>query len=157
MAIDATARESNLKDSVKKYFVDNIERAEGIPVTFDKSLSTPKIQGTEVEKWVSIIFGEIDLDSISSFSVTLFCCTKKDSEGFKLAQVRDRVMGYLLDSTQTDGMARIPLYRSSATEAWALIGGMVIQLDGPESAVMEADDDSKIKTITIQIRWGTQC
>lgn len=157
MALDPTAREANVKDSVKKYFVDNINKIEGLELTFDRTLSTPKIQGTEVEKWVTVMFGPFELGTLSSLMLTIFCCTRKDAEGFKIAQVRDRVMGYLVDTTQTDGKARIPLYRSSASEAWQLLGSMVVQIDGAESRIMDADDDTKIKTIPIILKWGTIC
>jgi hypothetical protein len=156
MALDATAREANVKDSVKKFLVDNIYTKEGLQLTFDKNLSTPKIQGTEVEKWVTVTFGQMDLGTLSSLMLTIFCCTRKDSEGFKNAQVRDRVLGYFLDTSQTDCMARIPLYRSSASEAWVQIGAMVVQIDS-ESRLMDADDDTKVKTISIRLRWASVC
>ena len=156
MALDSTAREANVRDSIKKYFVDNIHTIEKIQVTFDKSLTTPKIQGTEVDRWITVVFGEMELDTFSSFSLEIFCCTKKDAEGFKLAQLRDKIMGYLIDTTQTDCMARIPLYRSSASEAWVLLGAMVVQID-LESPITEAEDGTKFKSIAIRLRWGAVC
>ena len=154
--LDPTVRESNLRDSIKKYFVDNLYTTEGVELLFDKLLSTPKVQGNEIDKWYAIMIGPIDLGTLSEISIDVFCCTKKDSEGFKLAQLRDKVMNYLIDTTQTDGMARITLYKSSATEAWTNIGTMLVQIDS-ESAQMEAEDNTKFKTITVRLRWGSKC
>ena len=66
MTIDATAREANVRDSIKKYFVDNLYSKEGIQLTFDKTLSTPTIQGTAVDRWVTVVFGEMNLDALST-------------------------------------------------------------------------------------------
>jgi len=155
MSLDATAREANLRDSIKRYFVDNLVTAEGVQVSFDRGLSTPKVQGTDVDRWVAISLGTIEMGTMSSAIVTIYCCSKMDSEGFKLAQLRDKVMGYLVDPNATDGYARITLYRSHPTEAWTNIGGMVVIIE-TESPVMEAEDNSKIKAITITLRWSSK-
>lgn len=153
--LDSTARESNFRDSIKKYFVDNLYRTEGVELLFDRVLSTPKVQGNEVDKWFAIMFGELDLGVMSTGTLEIFCCTKKDGEGFKLAQLRDKVMKYLIDTDQTDGMARITLYKSSATEAWTNIGTMLVQVDS-ESRQMEAEDGTKFKSIAVRLRWATK-
>ncbi len=118
MALDPTARESNIIDSLKRFFVDNLYTAEGIEVTFDVSLSVPTLQGTEVDRWYAIGWGSLALETLSSFPVNIFCCTRRDTEGFKLAQLRDTAYGYLIDVDQTDGMKRITFYRSRAAGAW---------------------------------------
>jgi hypothetical protein len=153
VALDPTAREANIKDSIKKFFVDNIYTAEGVELLFDKSLTTPKVQGREVDRWVAVAVGGIEPDTLSTCSVTIFCCSKMDSEGFKLSQLRDKVMGYLVDSAQPDGAKRIPFYRSHATEAWTSLGNMLVIVDS-ESPAFEADDGTKFKTIEIRLRWG---
>lgn len=157
MSLDPTAREANVRDSVKKYFVDNLARTENIPLTFDRGLSSPQIQGDaeSVDKWVSVNFGYLDPDSLSSMLLTIYCCTRFDAEGFRLAQLRDKVMGYLTDSTQTDGMRRITFYRSYEVGAWDVIGGLLVQLD-PESEQFEADDGTKYKMLNARLRWGSK-
>ena len=156
MGIDPTIREANIRDSLKKFFVDSLAINEGIQITFDKWLSTPKVQGAEVDKWVSILVGSIDLGTLSTIDVTIFCCTKMDSEGFKLAQLRDKVINYLIDTDMTDGMKRVILYRSSATEVWTNIGTMVVQIDS-ESPQTETNDGTKFKTIVCRFYWGAKC
>ena len=155
--LDPTARESNFRDSVKKFFVDNLYKTEGVELSFDKTLSTPKVQGVEIEKWYMILFGSFNPNVFGDAEITIFCCAKKDSEGFKVAQLRDKVMKYLVDTDQTDCAKRVVLYRSSATEVWTSIGTMIIEIsDNAESSQMEAEDGTKFKTISVRFRWSAK-
>lgn len=151
MALDPSARESNLRDSIKKYFVDNIETTEGVPVTFDKALSTPNIQGKEVEKWISISFGPVLLDTMSDIIIEIYCCTRRDNEGYKLSQLRDKVMGYLVDDTMADGKARIDFYQSSYSSAWTSLGKLLVWEILP-SGDMVASDETKFKVLTVVLK-----
>ena len=154
--LDNSAKESNIRDSLKKYFVDNLYKTEGIQLTFDKYLTTPNVQGKAVDKWVSINFGDMFMSELSTHILEIYCCTRKDGEGFKLAQLRDKVYSYLTDNTQTDGMAGISMYRSRATGAWTLLsGGMLVQ-DVMESRQFEADDGTKFKILTTRIRFSSK-
>jgi hypothetical protein len=153
MALDATAREANVRDSIKKYLYDNLKTVEGLPITFDRTLTSPVVQGNAVDRWVAVALGEMTPDVLASYDFTIFCCTKNDSEGFKLAQMRDKVVGYLVDDTKTDTMARITLYRSHPTEAWTQVGVMVVG-EFSEVNLPDADDGTKVKSIDVRLRWG---
>ena len=156
MALDPTAREANFRDSVKKYFVDNLETTENISLTFDKALSSPDIQGKAVHKWVTVLFDNIQLGTMSEISLRIFCCTRQDNEGFKLAQLRDTVMGYLTnDGSVGDGQVRIPFYRSYANQAWVLLGSLLV-IDVFESAQLEAPDETKYKILTIRLKTASK-
>jgi len=156
MTLDPTARLANVKDSLKKYFVDSLYTGEGIALTFDKALSTPKVQGIEVNRWVTVKFGPIDLEAMSTLILPIFCCTKQDPEGFRLAQLRDTVMGYLSDTDMTDGMKRIPFYRSRASGNWTqLDGGFVIQ-EVKEGEELEAPDETKYRILTAKLRFASK-
>jgi len=161
MALNPTAREANVIDSIKKYFVDNIYTTEGIAVTFDDSLSQPKVQGSpsEVDRWVGIETGDLELDTLSEFFLEIYVCTRKDNEGFRNAQLRDTIMGYLVDSegTYTDGMMRIPFYRSVAGgfSNWTLLGNLLIQ-DVIESGRMKTPDETKFKVLTVRLRFASK-
>ena len=154
MALDPTARETNVRDSLKKFFVDSIYTTEGIALTFDKALSTPRVQGIEVEKWVAVIFGEMDVDHVAEHIINCYCCTRKDAEGFKLAQLRDKVMGYLTDPTSSDGMRRIPLYKSNVFP-WVQIGGLVVY-NMQESGQLYASDETKYKVLPFRLLWAAK-
>ncbi len=156
MALDDTAKESNIRDSVKKFWVDSLYTALGVQITFDKYLSTPNVQGHAVDKWVSINFGDLSLSEMSIHDLQIICCTRSDGEGFKLAQLRDKVYSLLTDNTQTDGMARFPFYRSRATGAWTqLAGGFIVQ-EVMESRQFEADDGTKYKVLTVRLRFSSK-
>ena len=55
MALDPTAREANIWDSIKRYFLDNLS----YELTFDRALSSPAIRGTTVDRWVSFALDDI--------------------------------------------------------------------------------------------------
>ena len=155
MALDNTAKESNIRDSLKKYWVDSLYTTEGVQVTFDRYLSTPDVRSKSVDRWVSINFGGMELSELSSHMLNIYCCTRSDGEGFKLAQLRDKVFKYLTDNTQTDGMARITFYRSRADGNWTGIGHFVVQ-DVIESQQFEADDGTKYKILTARLRFSSK-
>lgn len=155
MALDATSRESNVKDSLKKFFVDNLFTTEGIHLTFDRSLTPPVVQGHEVEKWISIWFGAVDTtSSMAEMTFDVYCCTRKDKEGYKLSQLRDKVHGYLEDSAMEDNTKRIDFYRSR-DGAWTLIGKLLVvrKTDGRDFI---APDETKVKQITVMVKWGAK-
>ena len=156
MALHATARESNVIDSIKKYFIDNIEVIDGYAVTFDKALSSPKLQGRAVDRWISVAIGSLSLSSISTIHFDVFCCTRRDNEGFRLAQVRDTVMGRLTnDGSPGDGKVSIPFYQSHPTDPWVLLGGMLV-IDVTESNRMEAPDETKYKILTVLLKFASK-
>lgn len=155
MSLDATAREANFKDSWKKYLSDSLETAEDIALMFDKTLSVPNLRGIAVDRWVSVVFGAIDRGTLSSGMLDIYCCTRKDEEGFRLAQLADTVMGYLTDSSSTDGMKKIVFYRSRAQGSWENIGGIAIQ-EIIESGEMDGPDGTKFKILSVISRFASK-
>ena len=157
MALDPTARESNVKDSIKKFFIETFETGYSIPLLFDVGLATPNLQNMTVRRWMTISVGISALDNMSEAELRLFLCTRTDPEGFVLAQLRDTVMGELTNTTETDGLKRISLYRSKEVGAWDLIGSLLVMqpiFESPRSIV--APDETKYKTLTCRLRWGTK-
>jgi len=156
MALDPTARKANIKDSIKKYFVDNLVTTEDKEVMFDKGLSEPDLTDKSVDRWVSINFGSIAMSALSDLYLNIFICSRADAEGFKNAQLRDTVMGYLVDTDKTDGMARIPLYQSSATQAWTLLAGGFLVQETTEGDEFDIDDQTKAVQLTVRLRWAAK-
>ena len=160
MPLDATAREANVLDSIKKFFIDNIYEISSIPVLFDIGLNSPNIRtgssATKVEKWVSVNIGTFIPEHISDLNIRLYLCSRNDKEGFKLAQLRDTVLGYLKDSTADDGMRRIPLYRSHVDASkWQKVGGMLVYVDIISGNLL-LEDVTKYKVIECTLRWGAK-
>jgi len=154
-SLDDSAKESNIRDSIKRFFIDNTYKIDGIHLTFDKYISTPNVQGKAVDRWVSINFGAMSLSEMSTHILEIYCCTRKDGEGFKLTQLRDKVFARLTDNTMTDGMAAFTFYRSRATGAWTPIGSIIIQ-DIMESGQFEAEDGTKFKILTTRLRFSSK-
>jgi len=155
MALDATSRLANFRDSIKKFFVDNLKTTNGIPLTFDKGLSQPDIKNRSTKRWVAIHWGQVNFDTMSEGQIDVICCTRQDNEGFSLAQLHDTVMGYLTDSSGTDGARRITFYQSSRDEAWTDKGGIIIQ-DIIASSQMEAPDETKFIVLTCILRFASK-
>lgn len=157
MALDPTARESNIRDSIKKYFVDSLEGNGHLStntVMFDKGLSIPNLRNKTLDRWVSVNFAPLEIaNGMARQDLAIFCATRDDNEGFKLAQLRDTVVGYLTDSTVSDGMARVPLYRSRATGSWTLLGYMLAKVE-LESGQFVDEDETKYKQISVSLHWG---
>ena len=155
MALDPTAREANYRDSMKKYIVDNIKVTEQINLSFDKTINAPVLTSKNLRRWVVVNFGTLHRDHLSSAILDVYCCTRQDNEGFRLAQLTDIVVGYLTDNTG-DGMKRITLYRSyPPPTAWDVIGGIVVQ-DIHESSKLLAEDETKYKLLTVLLRFASK-
>jgi hypothetical protein len=152
MALDATAREANVWDSIKKFFVDNMTAH---PVTFDKSLSAPEISGRTIDRWYSISMGPVEMGDMSDVVLDIFICSRQDNEWYKNAQMKDTMFELLTDPDQTDSTKRIPFYQSHPTNPWTLIGGILIT-EIIESPRMEAADETKYKILHCRLRTASK-
>jgi len=154
MSLDPTVRRANFKDSVKRFFC-SVYSGE---MTFDKSLSSPDLLNDKtVDRWINIDIGEIDRGYMSTVPLEIYCASRKDPEGFKLAQLTDTIMGHLSDTTQTDGMKRIPFYRSvpSGPDAWVLLGSFVVH-DVIESKELYAPDNTKYIILFVTLKTASK-
>ena len=155
MTLDPTARRANFKDSLKKFFVEELETGKGVELMFDKSLSTPDLINKDVNRWVNVDLGDIDRSYMSQIHIDIYCCTRKDPEGFRLAQLTDTVMELLTDATTTDSMKRISFYRSHPTDAWTLLGAFVVS-EIIESREMESVDETKYIIMSCLLRTASK-
>lgn len=153
--LDPTARKANVKDSLKKYFVDGLYTTKGIVVSFDVSLSVPKLQGTEVDRWVMVEIGPMLPGSLSQVDVRFYCCTRQDNEGFKLAQVRDHLLDLLIDTDVSDSRRRVPFYRSYENQAWELLGALVPTRIS-EGGEGKTADLTKFCIVNVTFKWGAK-
>ena len=158
MVLDPTAREANIRDSLKRYFVEKLQTAEGIPITFDRGLTAPTIQGTAAEYWVSIMIGPLQRDTLSSLFIDLFCCSRQDNEGFALARLCDTVMGYLnADDTANEvPPKRIPFYQSYPDKDWDLIGALLVVEIKETTVSPPLADDTKARQLSTTIRFASK-
>jgi len=140
-----------MQKSFKKYLVDNLNRIEGIRVSFDKDITPPTKQGVPYDEWVSVNFGETFPSNLTRQRIQLALCTRKDKEADALAQMRDIVVGYLTDAV--NGYRRVPLYEVST---WTVIGAMLVIIEDMESGIKEATDGTKFKLINLTLKWGSK-
>jgi hypothetical protein len=156
MALDATARETNFRDSMRKYLVDNLYTVEGYPVYFRQSFTTVVVSSSSsIEKWIVATFGNIYLDVMTRGTMELRPCTRNDTSRFKLAQMTDKIVGYLTPSSG-DGITRIPFYQSAEQAVdWVEIGGIVVE-DIYTSLDMVAEDETNFKVINVALRFASK-
>lgn len=154
MTLNPLSRESNVKASIKKYFVDAL----GSSVTFDTSLKAPDLrkQGPDaVKQWYNVDFGELGREALAIYYFEVYCMSRQDPEGVLLGQMADTLVDLLVDNTNQDGTRRIPLYDASLTP-WQVIGAMMVQdvWDAPTTDIVE--DETKLKIFSVRLRWGAQ-
>lgn len=147
--------ETNVRGSLKKFFVDAIGDAN---ITFDRTLASPdtrELGEDAVDWWINVSFGEMGRNDLADFSIDLYVCTRQDSEGVLLSEKTDLVFSLLLDSTKTDGMKRVPFYDVS-TDPWTELTAMVVQYiyDSPVFDITIPEDETKVKMLTVLFRWG---
>ncbi len=92
MALEPTARESNFRDSIKKYFVGSLVDIEKLDLSFDKTLSDPYLGGVVAKKWVMINWGYFLRGTLSEAMIEIKPCVRQDNEGFQLAQLGDKII-----------------------------------------------------------------
>lgn len=151
MPLDASARQANIMDSVRKFFIDNVKRNSGIPLGFDTTIADPDIlRNTTRDRWVIVNFGTFVPGTVCLQLLSIVCAAKHDQQNFKVAQVRDTIVSYL----NPNGMlGTIDLYQSSQSEAWTKIGGVLVKIVS-ESGFLLASNDIKYKTIDVDLKWG---
>ena len=152
MVLDATAREANIWDSIKKFFIDNMTT---YALTFDKTLSAPEIAGRATDRWYSIVMGSTEIGDMSEVILDIFVCSWKDNEWHKNAQMKDSMFEILTDSTDTMGLRRIPFYQSHPIDPWTLLGAILIT-EIIESPRMEAVDETKYKILHCRLRTASK-
>ena len=156
MTLDATTRESNMRASIVKYFLDTVKANHGIEVIFDRDLASPDTRNKTIDQWVSVNIGQSVKDSLSDVILTIYCLQRKDKEGYKLAQLVDKVMTYLMvdaTSNSVDNIKRIPFYQNFPTRTtWTLIGQFMVQ-EILSSNDMLGPDGTKFKILTVTLQW----
>lgn len=151
--MDATAKELNLKRSIRKFFIDALGSTEN--VYFDYLYDTPVDEsGNKVTSWMVILLETRNLNTLSNQSLDIHLFTTKDREGDRMSALIDTVYGILEDENMPDNNKRIPLYDTESSP-WTLIGGIVPVkiIDGENSP---AKDKTKYKLLKVDLRWSAK-
>lgn len=152
MALDPTLSESCLKNSIKKFFVDNVQTAEGIDIDFDVQYVQPEDVSVAVDKWMSVKFGNIEGGTLSRSHIIIYIFTRKDTEGVDLSILRDMIVDKVTDLNATDGLVRIPFYDLT----WNQIGSILpsVSVEADEAGVLK--DGTKWKWMRLNLCWGAK-
>jgi len=137
--MDETLKEANLKRSVKKFFWDTFYTGESIQVYFDR-LNLPPENGS-INQWISVRMKDLIVDQVSSVDLLVHLFTKRDWEGDQLAALRDTVFNCL--------QGGIEFYDAD----WTQLGGLKVYHDH-ETETMNLPDGIKMKTLTLNLKWG---
>lgn len=139
MALDPTVLETQLRASVKKFFVDNMETENGVKVGFDRTVSPP---AGDHKQWVNVSLDNIIVKQVSDAVLNIYLFTRDDIEGTKLSQLRDTLFQYLYEGY-------IDYYDSE----WNKVGGMLLFID-EESGIQYVSDSTKMKSLIATLRWS---
>lgn len=149
MAIDPTTNESFIRESIKKYLIDELVTARSEEVTFDASLAEPNLADVTTNQWVAAHFGPMHRIGLADFELALYVCTRGDNEGIRLAALSDVVFDIMTDMTKSDGKRRLDLYDPSD---WSIQGSLLVK-EISETAQMDAPDETKFKVLSCRIVW----
>jgi len=150
--MDATIKYENLKKSVTKHFVDNIETISGIAITFDDWLDENKAEFTTAKQWVSINLSNVHLERLSTADLTIILRTQEDPEGFKISRLHDTIMNSIVSDVSDNFY--ITLFDTS-TDPWRVIGGIYVKRM-PSGQQEPAPDKSKLMVLNYQLKWGAK-
>jgi hypothetical protein len=149
MSLDSTARKANFVYSIKKHIIDNLYTGEGILPIFDQLLPPDK----SVSQWLFVRVGPLSRNTVSDFSVEIYCVTRNDYEGVRLFQLIDLVTGYFCgDTAKPDGLIRIPFY-DAVTQTQ---NDSMLVMNCEEGETLDAPDESKFVVLTINLKMASK-
>jgi len=144
---------TNIWRSTKKYFVDNLQTAQSIPVYFEREFVDFKTEiENAIKQWVIV-----DNDGVSHFGsttnmfLTIYIHSRDDSEGTELYKLRDKLIEMLTDVTDTDQIRRMPLFDTEQDPWVEEAQGLLFLQD--ESPMYYSDDGTLFKSIKVTLRW----
>lgn len=139
--MDPWLQESNLRKSLKKYFVDNLQTIEDINVYFDRVFQPTD---NAVVQWICVVSRIVKIAQVCEGSLTVHMFTKRDREGDVIVALRDTVMDYLLES--------FPFYDTDSS-AWELLGRVQLY-PVDETDIVYLIDNGKLKTLEFDMKWS---
>lgn len=148
--LDPTMSDTVFLRSIKKFFLD-ITTPENIPTFFDFVDKPPRVGTSLANKWISVIPRSTTLGNLADHLFYVHLFSAQDNDQMKLAELRDFLIGNLLDLSQTDGRKRIPFYDAD----WNVLYTGVID---PKKEVdfHRFDEGINMKTLPIMTYWGSR-
>jgi len=129
---------TNIRNSVKKFFLDSLQAIEGIPVYF-----TTSHDKEDLSEWIFVdCSNEHIMGHVSRLRVIVYAFTRDDLEYDRLYEITDKIITYLYSG-------HMPLY----DENWNEIGGAKVEVL-PSEAIRKTRDRSTFKAMPFVIAWG---
>ena len=155
MALSPETRHSDLKGSLKKYFVDNLETTSEIKLFLKWIPDVPvDASGNKLDQWAIIILGDHNLGTVAECFVEINLFTRNDNEGDDLTALYDLLMNYIIDEGSSNGLVSIPYYDISSIP-WVKVGGIIPFINRVFGAE-EMKDNTHMKTIHLLCKWGSK-
>lgn len=143
----------NVRKSIMRYFIDELETRLGVKLVFDKWVAPDYFETQSGNKWVFINFGDPFIGTISDLLLTIICYTKSDPEGVNLSKLQDNI----IEVTKNESSERtvIPFYDTTTTPSWTEIGGIILQLLTGGSNVI-GDNGVNMSVMNVKCLWAAK-
>lgn len=159
MAIDETAKLSNIIGSIRKFLFDNLTTTENISVYFDQRIDVRRRENEE--KWFEVFVFDNNLEELQFQEIRITCATINDSGSENLYNLRDTLLKYLRDPDSITGfkIRRIPIHTiigsGSSRSAGDIISyATIVKLRAGMQG--EVQDQTRILPITVTIFLETK-
>lgn len=152
MALDPTLSETLYRRSVRKFFRNEVNTVRNKDIFFDRKYSIPKDdQGDELNSWIVVHIVSPVIDTLSVGMLQVYCFSRQDPGLEMLSDLRDTILDILVDETQTDGLARVPLLDYDGSD----YAGMVAFVDDG-SEIQYGADGTNFKIVSVELKWGAK-
>jgi hypothetical protein len=144
------AKAENIDVSIKKFFIDNIETAHGVKLSFDPAFVDPDPWDNDIKEWMVVNTGDERLRPLSSGSVHVVCVTRQDEEQVRLAQLMDMVCDHLIDDSGSH--INIQMYEAGSPPA-IIPGSFLIVSRVIRTGKMDGRDGTNYSIVSFAIKW----
>jgi len=156
MALHPTLSELHFKKSVMKFLFDELKTKGGIELFFNPLHSSPRdASNTVLKQWVVVSFEARKLDTLASAFVLFTVFTREDTEGFENSRILDKISEAFVDEESTIGIRSVPLYDTTVSGSWVVIGGM-LPIHRQTSGAWPGKEGTTIREVSYQFRWGAK-
>lgn len=159
MGLNETGKETNIKASLRRFFIEEFYQTANVPVLFGQGFAFPS--GLNSDVWANVEFNQIYWGHNSKMFPDIFVCTNKGYDDHYISQMVDMLRGLMSDAdneSSTDGWKRITLYKYADTQPWDVIGyAQIIEVLAPTDVItVDGTEGYKFSKLVPEISWAAQ-
>ncbi len=139
--MDATLKETNLRRSLKKFFIDGLP---DVHIRFDRIITAAMLDESP-KQWIHVGLRRLRINQVSEAEIPVVLFSQLDEEGIELSLLRDRVLELLYPGL-------IDLY-DTFQNPWVKVGGFFVTIM-PQLGTTYNPDQSKSITLPLILKWG---